>query len=270
MSTSGRPMTVVMVPTWNEFENIGPLIDAILSLALDIHVLVVDDNSPDGTHRIVAEREAVSPFVHLLLRTTKRGRGSAGVDGFRRALAMGAEIIVEMDADFSHPIRYLPILLRAIDGVDVVFASRLVKGGGEVNRSFKRVAITKTANLLTRTVMGYPVHDCTAGYRVFRRNVLESIDLDSLEAEGPAIVGEVLYRVIRSGFRVREVPYIYEDRKFGQSTLRSGTLLNCLWWLTKLKWRQATTDAATFRKARRFYAEHPPEPASEPWSDRSS
>jgi dolichol-phosphate mannosyltransferase len=270
MTGAARPMTAVMVPTWNESENIGPLIDAILSLSLDIHILVVDDNSPDGTHRIVAERETASPFVHLLLRTTKRGRGSAGVDGFRRALEMGAENVVEMDADFSHPIRYLPVLLRAVEDVDVVFASRLVKGGGELNRSFKRIAITKAANLLTRTVMGYPVHDCTAGYRVFKRHVLESIDLGSLEAEGPAIVGEVLYRIIRAGFRIREVPYIFEDRRFGQSSLRSGTLANCLWWLAKLKWRQLTIDADSFRKARRFYAEHPPESADNPWCDRSS
>lgn len=260
-----------MVPTYNESGNIGLLIDAILSLHLDIHILVVDDNSPDGTHRIVAEKAQSSPFVHLLLRTTKKGRGSAGVDGFRRALGeMKADVVIEMDADFSHPIRYIPVLLRALEGVDVVFASRLVRGGGEVNRSFARVAITKGANLLTRTLMGYPVHDCTAGYRVFRRHVLEAIDLDTLNAEGPAIVGEVLYRIIRGGFRIREVPYIYEDRRFGQSQLGSGTLFSCLGWLLKLKWRQMTTDAAAFRKAFASYRANPPEPPDRPWSDRSS
>lgn len=267
---SSNQKIVVMVPTWNERENIQLLVPQIISLGLGIHVLVVDDNSPDGTHEVVKEMAAHSEFVHLLLRTTERGRGSAGIAGFKRALEMGADIVIEMDADFSHPIRYIPILLAAVEDVDVVFASRLVKGGGEVNRSFGRVAITKGANLLTRLVMGYPVHDCTAGYRVFRRHVLDGIGLDDLKAEGPAIVGEVLYRVIRGGYRVREVPYIYEDRKFGQSSLRSSTLFNCLSWLVKLKVRQVTADADAFRRAKDFYRSHPPEPSHKPWSDRSS
>ncbi len=264
----GVPSPVfVMVPTWNESENIPLLIDAILGLKLGIHVLVVDDNSPDGTARLVAEREAVSPHVHLLLRTTARGRGSAGIAGFKKCLEMGAQVVIEMDADFSHPIRTIPVLLRALRDVDVVFASRLVKGGGELNRSLRRVFITKAANLLTRTVMGYPVHDCTAGYRVFRREVLEHIGLDTLRAEGPAIVGEILYHVIRRGYRVREVPYIFEDRRFGQSSLRGSILFNCLGWLFRLKIRQLTTDADDFRRARRFYREHPPEPSGRPWRD---
>lgn len=264
----GVPRPVyVMVPTWNESENIPLLIDDILALDLGIHVLVVDDNSPDGTARIVAERAKASPYVHLLLRTTERGRGSAGIAGFRRCLELGAEVVIEMDADFSHPIRTIPVLLRALRDVDVVFASRLVKGGGELNRPLARVFITKAANLLTRTVMGYPVHDCTAGYRVFRRRVLESIGLDALSAEGPAIVGEILYQVVRRGFRVREVPYIFEDRRFGQSSLRGNILVDCLLWLARLKWRQVTVDAADFARARAAYREHPPERADRPWQD---
>lgn len=259
-----------MFPTWNERDNITLLLPQIIGLGLGIHVLVVDDNSPDGTHEVVAEMAKHSSFVHLLLRTTERGRGSAGIAGFKRAIEMDADIVVEMDADFSHPIRYIPILLRAVRDVDVVIASRLVRGGGEVNRSVGRIAITKGANLLTRTLMGYPVHDCTAGYRVFKRQVLQQIGLDDLHADGPAIVGEVLYRVIRGGFRVREVPYIYEDRKFGTSSLRSSTLVNCLGWLLKLKVRQVTADAEAFRQARAKYREHPPEPPDRPWSDRSS
>lgn len=259
-----------MIPTWNEAENIGPLIDAILGLGLGLHVLVVDDNSPDGTWKIVAEKAGTHPEVHLLHRTTERGRGSAGIAGFRKCLELGAAAVIEMDADFSHPIRYIPLLLAALEGVDVVFASRLVKGGGEINRSFSRVFITKSANLLTRLVMGYPVHDCTAGYRVFRRAVLEAIDLGSLSAEGPAIVGEVLYHVLRGRFRVREVPYIYEDRRFGQSSLSNRTLASCFAWLLRLKWRQLTVDAPAWREARRHYRQHPPEPASHPWSAPSS
>lgn len=264
----GVPQPVyVLIPTWNESENIPLLLDAILGLGLGIHVLVVDDNSPDGTARLVEERAARSPYVHLLLRTTERGRGSAGIAGFQKCLEMGAEVVIEMDADFSHPVRTLPVLLRALRDVDVVFASRLVRGGGELNRPLSRIFITKAANLLTRTVMGYPVHDCTAGYRVFRRHVLESLGLETLSAEGPAIVGEILYQVIRRGFRVREVPYIFEDRRFGQSSLRSGILLDCLTWLARLKWRQLTVDAADFARARDAYRRNPPESAANPWQD---
>ncbi|MBL4889216.1 MAG: polyprenol monophosphomannose synthase [Candidatus Lindowbacteria bacterium] len=262
-------MIVTMIPTYNECENIGELVKEIINLDCDIHVLVVDDNSPDGTHEIVQKLSDENPKVHLLLRKTERGRGSAGIAGFKKALEMGAEIIIEMDADFSHPTRYIPILLEAIKDVDVVFASRLVRGGGEVNRSLRRVTITEAANLLTRLVMNYPVHDCTAGYRLFKRQVLETIELDTLQAEGPAIVGEILYRVIRAGFRVREVPYVFQDRKFGTSNLGSGTLFNCLGWLAKLKWRQLTVDSKAFSDSRTYYKENPPEPSSKPWSTRS-
>ena len=262
-------MIVVMIPTYNESQNIPLLIEELLGLKLELHILVVDDCSPDGTYKIVEECSNRNYFVHLLLRKNKRGRGSAGVDGFKKALEMGAEIIIEMDADFSHPTRYIPILIEALKDVDVVFASRLVKGGGEVNRSFGRVAVTKGANLLTRTIMRYPIHDCTAGYRLFRKKVLEKIELDSLSAEGPAIVGEVLYRIIREGFKVREVPYIYEDRRFGQSSLRASILFDCLKWLIKLKFRQLFIDREKFQKAQKFYSENPPESAENPWSPRS-
>ena len=257
-----------MIPTYNESENIGLLIRELRELDCNISVVVVDDDSPDGTHRIVAELSAQDSSVHLVHRKGVRGRGSAGVSGFKKAIELGADIIIEMDADFSHPTRYIPRLIKALEGVDVVFASRLVRGGGEVNRSLKRVAITKGANFLTRHLMGYPVHDCTAGYRLFRRHVLEGIDLDSLSAEGPAIVGEVLYRVIRKGYAVREIPYIYEDRKFGTSSLSGKALFGCLGWLIRLKWKQMTQDRAAFLAARKIYASCPPEPPEEPWSGR--
>jgi dolichol-phosphate mannosyltransferase len=270
MSDGPAKKIFAMIPTYNERQNIEPLIREIVGLDLGIEIIVVDDSSPDGTHEVVARLGRELSGVHLLLRTGKRGRGSAGIAGFQFALQKGADLVIEMDADFSHPTRYLASLISAAENCDVVFASRLVRGGGELNRSLKRIAITKAANLLTRTVMGYPVHDCTAGYRVFHRRVLETIDLDSLTAEGPAIVGEILYRVIRAGFRVREIPYIFEDRRFGTSNLKTGILVNCLVWLGKLKWRQITVDSEAFRDARRIYEKNPPEPSSDPWSDRSS
>lgn len=270
MTEERKKRVFAMIPTYNEAQNIEPLVREIVGLGLGVEIIVVDDNSPDGTHEIVSRLGRELNGVHLLLRTDKRGRGSAGIAGFQLALKMGADLVIEMDADFSHPTRYLATLIRAAEDCDVVFASRLVKGGGELNRSLKRVTITKAANLLTKTIMGYPVHDCTAGYRVFHRHVLEAIELETLKAEGPAIVGEVLYRVIRSGFRVREVPYIFEDRRFGTSNLKPGILVNCLMWLGKLKWRQMTVDSTAFREARLNYTKNPPEPSSDPWSDRSS
>lgn len=259
-----------MIPTYNEAENIGSLLEQITGLGLGLNAVVVDDNSPDGTHEIVAEKSATNPKIHLLLRKDERGRGSAGIAGFKKCLELGAEAVIEMDADFSHETKYIPMIIEAARDVDVVIASRLVKGGGEINRSLGRVTITKAANLLTRHVMGYPVHDCTSGYRLFRRSVLKEIELDTLEAEGPAIVGEVLYRVVRGGYRIREVPYIFQDRQFGTSSLTGGTLGNCLSWLMRLKWTQTTRDADQFAKARRFYKEQPLEPAEKPWSAHSS
>jgi dolichol-phosphate mannosyltransferase len=239
---------IAMIPTYNEAANIGLLLDDLMTIA-DLEAVVVDDSSPDGTAAVVRTVAARRPGrVHLIVRTGRRGRGAAGVEGFRRALDLGATHVVEMDADLSHPARYVPALVEAARGADVVLASRLVAGGGEINRSIYRIFVTKAANLLTRKVMGYPVHDCTSGFRLFRREVLEAIDLGTLTAEGPAIVGEVLYRALRAGFRAVEVPFIYEDRRFGASSLKASTLIDCLVWLGRLKIRQRTVDRAAWRR----------------------
>lgn len=242
---------IAMIPTYNEAANVGLLLDDLMTIG-GLEAVVVDDSSPDGTAGVVrAAAERHPGRVHLVVRTGRRGRGAAGVEGFRRALDLGATHVVEMDADLSHPARYVPALVVAAEaGADVVIASRLVPGGGELNRSLYRHFITKAANLLTRKVMGYPVQDCTSGFRLFRREVLEAIDLGTLSAEGPAIVGEVLYRALRAGFRAVEVPFVYEDRRFGASSLKTSTLVNCLVWLGRLKVRQATVDRAAWRRAR--------------------
>lgn len=216
---------VAVLPTWNESENVLPLIDALLAVSRHLEVLVVDDNSPDGTWKLVAERASINPRVHLLHRTSERGRGSAGIAGFRRAVDMGADLVVEMDADWSHHPRFLRRLLRASRSADVVIGSRLVPGGSEQGRHPLRTFITHGANLYLRMLLRLPVRDCTSGYRVFRRGTLERFDWDRLRSKGPAIVQEMLVTARAAGARFAEVPIVFEERRAGKSSFNSKILL---------------------------------------------
>lgn len=216
---------IATLPTYNESENILPLIEALLAVSKNVEVLVIDDNSPDGTWELVGKRAETDPRVHLLHRTTDRGRGSAGVAGFREALSLGAELIVEMDADWSHHPRFLRDLLEASRRADVVIGSRLVRGGGEVGRSPVRTLITYAANSYIRVLLGLPLRDCTSGYRVFRRWVLEGVDWGRVQSTGPAIVQEVLVAARAMGARFTEVPIQFEERRAGKSTFNSKIML---------------------------------------------
>jgi len=216
---------VAVLPTWNESENILSLVDALLSVSRHLEVLVVDDNSPDGTWKLVAERAATNPRVHLLHRTSERGRGSAGIAGFRRAVDMGADLVVEMDADWSHHPRFLRRLLRASRKADVVIGSRLVQGGGERGRHPVRTLITRCANFYLGTILRLPLRDCTSGYRVFRRGVLLRFDWDRLRSKGPAIVQEMLVTARAAGARFAEVPIVFEERRAGTSSFNSKIML---------------------------------------------
>ncbi|MCB2154964.1 polyprenol monophosphomannose synthase [bacterium] len=216
---------IATLPTYNESENILPLIDALLAVSKNLEVLVIDDDSPDGTWELVGKRAEADPRVHLLHRTTDRGRGTAGIAGFREALSLGAELIVEMDADWSHHPRFLRALLEGTRRADVVIGSRLVRGGGEAGRSPIRTAITHAANFYIRAILGLPVRDCTTGYRVFRRWVLEGIEWDRVQSTGPAIVQEVLVAARAMGARFVEVPIQFEERRAGNSTFNSKIML---------------------------------------------
>ncbi len=229
---------VVTVPTYDEAENIGPLLDALLALPEeDLHVLVVDDDSPDGTWRIVAEREEREERVHLLHRKEDRGRGRAGKAGFLKALEMGAEAVVEMDADFSHHPSHVPHLLDALRrGADVVLGSRAVPGGADLGRPWWRRAVTKAANAYIRMVLGVKVRDCNSGFRCFTAEALEKAGVESLEARGPDIVQELLYRCHRAGLRIVEVPIRFTERERGTSTLTFRTLLRGYFAVLRLKW----------------------------------
>ncbi len=228
---------MAMIPTYNEAQNIEPLLREILSGGRDTGAVVVDDDSPDGTAAIVERLEKEDPRVHLILRKGVRGRGTAGVAGFQYAVGRGVEFVIEMDADFSHRPSYIPFFLEQMGDCDLLLASRLVPGGGERGRHFARQWITRMANSYIRFVLGIPVRDCTSGFRVFRRQVLEAIELDQLFCEGPPIVEEVLYKAHRRGFRIKEVPFIFEDRKAGESTFNRKIMLNALKMIPKIRWR---------------------------------
>ena len=231
--------TTIMIPTYNEKENIGRLIGDILELKIpnqELHVLVVDDNSPDGTSPVVAEIAKREPRVRLITRTKDRGRGSAGITGFREALAAGADFVVEMDADFSHHPRYLPDLIKAAEkGADVVLGSRFVKGGADNDRGLYRQSVTRVAGVYVRTMLGVRVKDVSSGYRCFRRQALEQIGLNSLISTGPSIVLEILFKCAVKNLRIVEVPIIFIDRRAGETKLNWQTLAKTLMMVARFR-----------------------------------
>jgi dolichol-phosphate mannosyltransferase len=228
---------IVTLPTYNEAGNIASLIEALLATSKNLEVLVIDDNSPDGTWKIVRDISFQNARVHLLHRTNERGRGTAGVAGFKMALEMGADLVVEMDADWSHDPKFIRPLLQASKNADVIIGSRLVPGGGERGRKGIRTLVTMLANLYIRTTLGLPLRDCTTGYRVFRRWVLENIAWDRVQAKGPAIVQEVLVAANALDARFKEVPILFEERRAGQSTLNFKILIVGLFTQLRLRFQ---------------------------------
>lgn len=228
---------MAMVPTYNESGNIERLIKEILAQGKDIGVVVVDDDSPDGTWKIVEEYSKKDPRVHLIRRIGRRGRGTAGIEGFQYAIGQGVEFIIEMDADFSHKPSYISEFLKQMGNCDLLIGSRIVKGGGEVGRGLARQWITKCANLYIKLILGFPYKDATSGFRVFRREVLEAVELDDIMSTGPSILQEILYKAHKKGFRIKEHPIIFEDRTVGQSTFNSRIMRQSLMMIPRIRWR---------------------------------
>lgn len=227
--------SLLIIPTYNERENIGELIPRVLANPR-FRVLVVDDNSPDGTGEVVAQFARHEPRVGLLARPVKQGLGRAYIAGFRRALAEGAEFICEMDADFSHDPQYLQPLLAAAEArYDLVLGSRYVRGGGTVNWGLARQLISRGGNIYARTILGLPVMDATGGFRCYRRRVLETIDLDAIHSNGYSFQIELVYRTMRAGFSVGEVPIIFPDRRVGQSKMSRRIVLEALLTVWRLR-----------------------------------
>lgn len=243
----------VVIPTYNEAENIEGIIRATVAelerVAPDSHrILVVDDNSPDGTGSIaerVAERH---PQVEVLHRAAKTGLGHAYLAGFAHALAGGAELVVEMDADFSHDPRYLEQLLAASRGADLVLGSRYVEGGGTENWGIVRRLISRGGSLYARTILGVDVHDLTGGFKCIHRRVLEAIQLETVRAEGYVFQIEVTYRAVLAGFRVVEVPIVFRDRSIGTSKMSARIALEATWAVPLLR-RTARAAVASRRAA---------------------
>jgi dolichol-phosphate mannosyltransferase len=212
-----KPTTLMMIPTYNEADNITDLIEAVLAQSPDVGVIVVDDNSPDGTAGLVRAMGGRGGRIELIVRKDERGRGSAGIVGFKRALAMGARYIGEMDADFSHDPKYIKDFLRMIERYDIIIGSRGVSGGGEVRRSPVRRMITAFASVYIHALLGLTVADPTSGYRLFRREVIKSLDWDTMVSVGPSIVQEMLIQALARGYSLVEVPIVFSERRAGSA-----------------------------------------------------
>jgi dolichol-phosphate mannosyltransferase len=226
------------VPTYNERENIVTLIDRLLALPFGLEVLVVDDNSPDGTGDLVAERQRTEPRVHLIRRAGKLGLGSAYVAGFRYALAAGAQFIFEMDADFSHDPDAIGDFVKAAESADVVLGSRYLHGVTVVNWPLRRLILSYSANVYTRIITGLPVRDATGGFKCFRRKALESVDLDRVHSDGYAFQIEMSYKCWRKGFKIMEIPITFVDRRAGVSKMNR----KIVWEAAGMVWRLRLMD----------------------------
>ena len=229
----------VVLPTYNEADNLERLVSAVRERLPDSRrVLIVDDDSPDGTGEIADRLAERWDDVEVLHRERKEGLGPAYLAGFRRALDAGAELIVEMDADFSHDPSYLPDLLAAATGADVVLGSRYVDGGGVENWGALRRFISRGGSTYARTILGVGVRDLTGGFKVFRREVLEAIGLDSISAIGYAFQVETTYRAAKMGFRVVEVPIVFRDRIEGKSKMSRGIIAEAVWRVPSMRMRR--------------------------------
>jgi dolichol-phosphate mannosyltransferase len=232
-----RKKLVVLIPTYNERENIEELVREVLALPLelDISVLVVDDNSPDGTGDVVRRLAEQDARLRLLIRLKRRGRGAAGIDGFKEALNLAADYVIEMDGDLSHQPRFIPFLLEHAQRFDLVIGSRFVPGGRDAERSFVRRFITFLVRNFIRRYFHLSVRDVSSGFRCFRRRVLEEVDLDDLISVGPSLVLEILYKASLAGFSIAEVPIVFADRKKGKTKLTLLTLLETFVMVIKFK-----------------------------------
>jgi len=227
----------VVLPTYNERENVPQIVPAILAASAALDVLVVDDNSPDGTGALADEIARRDSRVRVLHRPRKEGLGRAYLAGFAEALRAGYGRIVEMDADFSHDPGRLPVLLRT--DADLVLGSRYVPGGGTVNWGPGRRLLSRGGSFYARTILGLPIRDLTGGFKCFRRKVLEGLDLASVRSSGYAFQIELTYRAIRRGFKVVEVPITFVDRRVGKSKMSRRIVAEALWMVWKIRFDRA-------------------------------
>jgi len=233
------PDVWVILPTYDEAENLERIVASVLErLPASRRVLIVDDNSPDGTGEIADRLAEEDESVAVLHRKSKEGLGPAYLAGFRVALESGAQRIIEMDADFSHDPAYLPKLIGATEHADLVIGSRYVPGGGVTDWGPTRRFISRGGSAYARAVLSLPVRDLTGGFKCFRREVLESINLETIEARGYAFQVETTYRAIRAGFRVVEVPIVFKDRREGSSKMSKAIVAEAMWRVPAMRFRR--------------------------------
>ena len=228
---------LVIVPTYNERESLPQIVPLVMQH--DVRLLIVDDASPDGTGE-VADRLAkeYAPRMEVLHRTGRRGLGRSYVDGFRRALRSGADVVVQMDADLSHDPMYLPPLVAATEDADLVVGSRYVRGISVINWPLRRLVLSTMGNRYVRTVTGLPIRDCTAGFRAWRRRALAALPLDRILSDGYSFQVETLYETVRAGYTVTEVPIVFVERRDGQSKLSPGVFFESLVMPWRLRLRR--------------------------------
>jgi dolichol-phosphate mannosyltransferase len=223
---------LVVIPTYNERDNLGSILGRVRGSVGEAHVLVVDDSSPDGTGEVADAAAAADPCVHVLHRTGKAGLGRAYIAGFRWALSAGFDVVVEMDADGSHAPEDLPRLLGALREADLVLGSRWVAGGQVLNWPRSRLLLSRGGNLYTRVMLRLPVRDATGGYRAYRAEVLRGLDLDTVSSQGYCFQVDLVWRTWKSGLRVAEVPITFAEREHGQSKMSGSIVREALWRVT--------------------------------------
>ncbi len=226
----------MITPTYNEADNLTEFLNKLFQFAPLSHVLVVDDNSPDGTGELAKKLSQSDPRIHVMHRAAKLGIGSAYIEGFRWGLAQGYEFLAQMDTDLSHDPQYLPSMFRTVEGgADLVLGSRNVPGGEVEGWGLGRHVLSKGGSLYSRAILNLPVHDLTSGYKIFRRSVLETIPLDAIRSEGYSFQIETTFRAIHQGFKVVEVPITFVDRRAGQSKMSRNIFLEAVAVVWKLK-----------------------------------
>ena len=231
--------SLVVVPTYNEVDNLPGIVQSILEHAPQTHILIVDDNSPDGTGALADQLSQARPEqVFVLHRARKEGLGQAYVEGFGFALERGYGVIVQMDADFSHDPKYLPAFFEAIETNDLVIGSRYVNGISVVNWDLKRLILSKAASFYVRLITRMPIADTTTGFKCWRREALEAIGLDQLFSNGYVFLAEMSYRAYRKGMRIKEVPIIFVERRLGRSKMSGGIMIEGVLSVLRMRLRR--------------------------------
>ncbi|KPL04799.1 MAG: dolichyl-phosphate beta-D-mannosyltransferase [candidate division Zixibacteria bacterium SM1_73] len=227
--------TLIIIPTYNERDNIEQIVAQVLEKHSSINVLIVDDGSPDGTGKIADAMSKENSRISVLHRKNKSGLGTAYIAGFKYAIQNRYDYVFEMDADFSHDPKYIPHFLDAIKEADLVLGSRYISGVNVINWPMSRLLLSYYANVYSRIITGLPVKDATGGFKCFRREVLEAIDLDKVKSNGYSFQIEMSFRAHKKGFRIKEIPIVFEDRRVGQSKMSKKIVREAIWMVWRLR-----------------------------------